>query len=224
MEKYKVNYSDLTLFKGITIDLNYLQEGLDYAQEHNIKDVFIRSEEDNIKQVVNFDFLKGRDFIETFHWIVSLSKKSDITGLYHLSKLKNLRWGVDNDFAFDLSFFPFLEGMNISYGENIKGWEAISHLKRLQISRVKTDNLMFLKDTTSLEYLRIIRGSFTSIAGIESCTNLKTLFLQTCTALTKLKPTILNLHSLEQLNLEGCRKVDVKEELKGFDIKYVSVI
>lgn len=83
---------------------------------------------------------------------------------------------------------------------------------------------MFLKDTTSLEYLRIIRGSFTSIAGIENCTGLNTLFLQTCTALTKLKPTILNFHSLKQLNLEGCRQVDVKEDLKELDIKYVSVI
>ena len=223
-KKYKVDYSEFAIFKGITIDFDYLEEGLNYAQEHNIKEVFVRSEENNVKQMVNFEFLKGRDFIETFHWIVSLSKKSDITGLYHLSRLKELRWGGARDFVFDLSFFPLLEEINIGYGAKISGWEKLSQLKRLQLQGVKTDNLSFLANTTSLEYLRVIRGTFTSIAGIENCTNLKTLFLQSCTALTKLKPTILSLQNLEQLNLEACRRVDVKEELDGLEIKYISVI
>ena len=223
MEKYKVDYSEFAHFKGITIDFDYLEEGIDYAQEHNIQDVFVRSES-NEKQVVNFDFLKGRDFIENFHWIVFLAKKSDITGLYHLTKLKKMRWGVDNEFELDLSCFPLLEDINIGYNKKIRGWETLNRLKILMLQRVKTDNLIFLSETTSLEYLRIIRGKFTSIEGIENCTNLKTLFLQSCTALTKLKPTILHLHNLEQLNLEACRKVDVKEELNGLEIKYVSII
>jgi Leucine-rich repeat (LRR) protein len=224
MKKYTVDYSEFSHFKGITIEFNYLKEGINYAQKHNIKDILVRSEENKVKQVVNFDFLKGLDFIETFHWIVSLSKKSDITGLYHLPKLKKLRWGVDNDFVLDLSCFPLLENINIQYSAKIGGWEALNQLKRVLISGVKTDNLNFLKDTTSLEYLRIIRGSFTSIAGIENLSNLKTLFLQICSSLTELKPTILNLHNLEQLNLEGCRKVDVKEQLNGVNIKRISVI
>ena len=224
MEKYKVDYSEFSDFKGITIDFDYLEEGLSYAQKHNIKEIFVRAEENNVKRVVNFDFLKRFDFIETFHWIVSLSKKSDITGLYHLSKLKILRWGGARDFVFDLSFFPLLEKLNIGYNPKLSGWDKLTKLKFLMLQGAKTDNLIFLKDTTSLEYLRIIRGSFTSIAGIENCTNLKTLFLQTCTSLTDLKPTILNLHNLEQLNLESCRKVDVKEQLKGVNVKHISII
>ena len=39
MEKYKVDYSEFSYFKGITIDFASLEEGLDYAQRHNIKDV-----------------------------------------------------------------------------------------------------------------------------------------------------------------------------------------
>jgi len=223
MEKYKVDYSEFSHFKGITIDFDYLDEGLNYAKKHNIKDVFIRSEND-VKQALSFDFLKEYDFIETFRWTVSLSKKSDITGLYYLSKLKKLGWGGARGFVFDLSFFPLLEELNIGYNPKISGWDKLTMLKFLLLNGVKTDNLNFLKDTTSLEYLRIIRGSFTSIAGIENCSNLKTLFLQTCTALTELKPTILNLHNLEQLNLEGCRKVDVKEQLKGVNVKHISII
>lgn len=223
MEKYKVDYGEFSHFKGITIDFNYLAEGLDYAQKHTIKDVFVRSEEDNVKQVVNFDFLKEYNFIETFHWIVSLSKKSDITGLYFLSKLKNLRWDVGNDFNFDLSHFSFLEKMNIGYEAKTK-WGGLHSLKRLLIGSVKTNDLAFLHNVINLEYLRIIGGSFTSIAGIENCSNLRTLFLQRCSSLTSLKPTIENLSRLEQLNLEGCRKVDVKKELEGVNIKNVSII
>lgn len=222
MEKYKVDYSEFANFKGITIDFDYLEEGLDYAQKNNIKNVFVRSEKDE-KRVVNFDFLEKRDFIQTFHWIVSLSKKSDVTGIYHLSKLKDFRWKVSNNFDFDLSFFPLLENINIGYDIKIYGWEMLHQLKRLLLSGVKTDNLTFLENTISLQYLRIIGASFTSIEGLENCVNLKTLFLQRCTALTKLKPTILHLYNLEQLNLEACRKVNI-EELKGIDIKYISVI
>lgn len=105
--KYKVDYSEFSYFKGITIDFDSLEEGLDYAQRHNIKDVLVRSEKNDIKRVVNFDFLNRRDFIQTFHWIVSLSKRSNITGLYHLSKLKDFRWGVDNNFDLDLSLFQY---------------------------------------------------------------------------------------------------------------------
>ena len=223
MEKYKVDYSEFSYFKGITIDFDSLEEGLDYAQRHNIKDVLVRSEKNDIKRVVNFDFLNGRDFIQTFHWIVSLSKRSNITGLYHLSKLKDFRWGVDNNFDLDLSLFPVLEKVNISYDAKISGWEMLHQVNWLQLSKVRTDNLSFLEKTISLQYLRIIGGSFTSIEGLEKCVNLKTLFLQRCTALTNLKPTIASLYNLERLNLEACRKVSV-EELKGIAVRYISVI
>lgn len=223
MEKYKVDYSEFSYFKGITIDFDSLEEGLDYAQRHNIKDVLVRSEKNDIKRVINFDFLNRRDFIQTFHWIVSLSKRSNITGLYHLSKLKDFRWGVDNNFDLDLSLFPVLEKVNISYDAKISGWEMLHQLNWLQLSKVRTDNLSFLEKTISLQYLRIIGGSFTSSEGLEKCVNLKTLFLQRCTALTNLKPTIANLYNLERLNLEACRKVSV-EELKGIAVRYISVI
>lgn len=224
MEKYKVDYGEFSHFKGITIDFNYLAEGLDYAKKNNIKDIFVRSEENSVKQIVNFDFLQEYNFIQTFHWVVSLSKKSDITGLYHLSKLCSLRWGEAGDFSFDLSFFPLLDNINIGYGSKIDGWDTLHHLKRLIIGSVKTNDLLFLQHVINLEYLRIIRGSFTSISGIDNFSKLKTLFLQKCTSLTKLKPTIDRLSGLEQLNLEGCKKVDIKKELEGIRIKNVSII
>jgi len=224
MEKYKVDYSETSHFKGIRILFDYLEEGLNYAQENNIKEVCVWSDGDWTKQVVDFDFLKDRTFIETFHWIVPLSKKSRVQGLYHLSNLMHLRWAVDSDFELNLSNFEKLKILNIQFSTKIGGWDDLKMLKRLQIGGVKTDNLMFLQKLTSLEYLRIIGGTFTSIVGIENCNKLKTLFLQKCTSLTNLMPTIKSLNSLEQLNLEGCRKVNTDEQLSGVSIKNISVI
>lgn len=223
MEKYKVDYSETSAFKGITISFEHLKEGLDHAEKNKIKEVCVRTDDED-KQVVDFDFLKGRDFIETFHWLVPLAKKSDITGLYYLTGLRNLRWSAAGDFSVDLSKLSSLEVLNIGYGAKIKGWEDLKSLKRLLIGGVKADNLSFLSETINLEYLRIIGGSITSITGIEKCKKLDTLFLQKCTALVELHDTLKKLSSLEQLNLEGCKKVNTEEQLAGIEIKHISVI
>lgn len=224
MEKYQVDFSENANFIGIRILFEYLEEGLDHAQENGIKEVCIWTDGDWSKVPVNFDFLKGRDFIETFHWLVPISKKSNIDGLKYLSNLKNLRWSSACDFDLDFSIFPPLEVLNIGYGAKIKGWDTLTALKRFQIGRVKTEDLSFLQHAVNLEYLRIIGGSFTTIAGIEKCEKLGTLFLQKCAALTELQPTISKLKNLEQLNLEGCKKVNVEEELANLSIKHVSII
>jgi len=223
MEKYTLDYDRYADFRGLSIDFNYLEEGLNYAEKHNIKHVLVRAENNDTRRVVNFDFLKSLDFIETFHWIVRLSKKSDITGLYHMLKLKELRWGVDYDFILDLSHFPLLQGLNIGEFAKFYGWEALKQLEWLQICSLKTDDLSFLKEVTSLEDLRIIGGAFTSITGIEKCEKLKLLTLQRCRKLTTLKPMIQNLPNLTGLTLEACRKVDTKDQLEGFPEEYVYI-
>ncbi|TXH66982.1 MAG: hypothetical protein E6Q83_19045 [Thiothrix sp.] len=223
MKKFEVDYSITSPFKGIRIWFDHLEEGLDYAQENNIKEVLVRADEDD-KKTVNFDFLKNRDFIETFHWIVSLSKKSDISGLAYLSKLKDLRWAADNHYDLDLSYFPLLRELTLGYDPNIKGWETLKSLKTLLIGSVKTEDLSFLKEVVSLEYLRIIRGSFVSIKGIENCNKLHTLFLQICRSLTDLNSTLKKLPALKQLNLEGCKKVNLDKELADLNIKNISII
>lgn len=224
MEKYQVDYSNNSNFKGIRILFEYLEEGLYYAQENNIKDVCVWTDGDWSKQIINFDFLQDRDFIETFHWLVPMSKKSNIDGLKYLRNLMNLRWGGAGDFNLDLSIFPVLEVLNIGYGVKLKGWEHLKNLKRLQIASLKTENLSLLQHALNLEYLRIIGGSFATIAGIENCKNLETLFLQKCTALEQLQPAIQSLEKLKQLNLEGCKKVNIDQQLGSVSIKNVSVI
>lgn len=225
MEKFKVDYSDSSNFKGIKILFQHLEEGLDFAYHNGIKDVAVDTNDIDSNRIVNFDFLKNKSFIETFHWLVPLSKKSDISGLYYLSKLKNFRWWTGkNIFPLDLSKLSSLNVLNIGYDKEIIGWGNLKQLDRLLISNVKTQNLSFLENNISLKYLRIIGGKFTSIDGIENCKELNTLFLQRCTSLIDLKKTLNMLPNLNQLNLERCKKVNVKEQLEGVKIKNISII
>jgi hypothetical protein len=203
MDKFEVDYSDTANFKGITILYDYLLEGLEYAETNNIKDVRIMSGLDNSKHIIDFEFLKNKQFIENFDWIPPLSKKSKIDGLYYLSELKSLRWGgYKEDFELDLSKFNKLTELSIGYGQKIHGWEKLENLNKLVIQILKTDDLLFLRENNNLEYLRIIRGTISSIKGIENCTKLKTLFLQSCNSLIDVNPIIEKLKNLEQLNFD----------------------
>jgi hypothetical protein len=223
MEKYKIDYSETSHFKGIRILFDYLEEGLDYAQQNSIKEVCVWTDGDWSKQIVIFNFLKNRDFIKTFHWIVPLVKKSDITGIYYLSKLENLRWSGAGDFNFDLSKLPQLKELNIGFGDKIENWGNLKQLHRLQIGGVKTENLEFLSGLENLEFLRIIKGTFTSIKGLENCDKLKTIFLQNCNSLVDVKETIQKTKGLENLLLERCKKVDLIG-IESLGLKNISVI
>lgn len=224
MEKFKVDYSEMAHFKGLRVLFEHLEEGLDYAQRNDIKDVCVWTDGDWSKQTISFDFLEGRGFIETFHWLVPMSRKSDVKGLKNLANLRNLRWGAAGDFDLDFVHFQQLEELNIGYGKKIKGWEHLTELKRLQIAGLKVDDLSLLRQVHNLEYLRIIGGSFGTISGIEECQKIRILFLQKCTQLNEIRPIISKLQSLQQLNLEGCKSIDTKKELFGLEIKHVSII
>lgn len=214
MEKFKVDYSETSPFKGISILFEYLEEGLEYAQQNNIVDVCVWTDGDWTKQKVDFSFLEGKEFIKTFHWLVPLSKRSNIMGVYHLSELEDLRWDV-GDFSFDLSQLSNLKELNIGYGNKITGWEKLSKLKELLIGGVKTEDLSFLQNTTSLKSLRVIRGSFTSMKGIENLENLEYIMLQSCSKLVDAQYYLESLNSLKGISIESCKMIDLDKDFKS---------
>ena len=142
MEKYVLDYSETSYFKGLRILYPYIQEGLLYAKQNNIKDICVWTQGDWTKQNVIFDFLNGKSFIETFHWLVPMSKKTDVTGIYNLFNLKELRWG---SYDLDLSYFKELERLNITYSAKILGWNSLKKVTHLTIGGVKTEDLSFFR-------------------------------------------------------------------------------
>jgi len=220
MEKYVLDYSKTSYFKGLRILYPYIQEGLLYAKQNNIKDICVWTQGDWTKQNVIFDFLNGKSFIETFHWLVPMSKKTDVTGIYNLFNLKELRWG---SYDLDLSYFKELERLNITYSAKILGWNSLKKVTHLTIGGVKTEDLSFLEDMENLEYLRIIKGTFSTIKGIERCNKLKTIFIQGCNSLLEIKDTLIKNKSIENLLLERCKNV-ILEDIESLGLKNLSVI
>ena len=198
MIKFKVDLSDTAYFNGITIDYAYIIDGLDYAKKHGIKRVLIKSEE-QIKHRFNFEIFKDYDFITTLHWIVPLSKLSEIQGLYNLKNLREFRWGPVNDIPID-------------YHSQISGWDMLSNLQYLFLTKVNTCDLSFLHKNMNLEYLRVLRGKITSINGIDNCSKLRILFLQSCNLINTLEPTIFKLN-LDRLNIEKCPNLKISNTI-----------
>lgn len=215
VEKITIDYSGYTPFKGARILYSYLEEGLECVKSKKIKDVCIWQGFESSRHTVDFSFLKDLDFIETFCWLVKLSKKSDITGLYSLSNLKDFSWAPDNDFNIDFSKLNTIESMNLKYHEGLLNLKELTNLKELYISSVKNNNLKFLPYFKNLELLRIINGKFITLEGLEHCENLKKLDLRRCFKLVYANSTLLKLKHLESVVLDS-KKHDIDiEELKS---------
>ena len=201
-------------FKGARILYSHLSEGLEYVKKHRVKEICIRKGFDDTRYLVDFDFLRELTFVETFEFIVNLSKKSDLEGLYSLSNLREFRWVVNNVFDLDFSRLATIEKINTRYYDGIK-LENLTSLKELYLNSVKTDSLEFLPAFENLELLRIIGGKFTTLAGLERCKNLKKLDLRRCFNLCCVDTILQKLNKLESVTFDSCKKIDINlEELK----------
>jgi len=224
MEKFVLDYSESSFFKGIRIPFEDLDNGIAYLIENEIKDVSFWNGMSNDRRTFDFNFLKDLSFLETFHFTIPLTKKTDILPVLNLKNIIDFRWAVDNDFSLDFSNFGELEKLNTVYNNNITGWKGLKSLKRLQLGNVNSEDLSFIKGLEELEYLRIIKGKFTSIKGVENCINLKTLFFQYCNSLETIFPYIEQLQCLIQLNLEKCKKIKEIEKVRNLNIENISII
>lgn len=184
---------------------------MEYAQKNGIKSVCVWSDGDWSKQTVDFDFLKDKQFIETFHWLVPLSKKSNIDGIYHLSNMTDFRWVVDVKFPLDFSRLSQVERLNLSDIDTTDNINQAKSLRELYLQSVKTEDCTFLSGASQLEVLRIINGYFSSLDGIDSCRKLRELSLVKCKNLYSVSEYLNKLESLENVHFEKCKNISNKE-------------
>lgn len=224
MKGYVVNLSKGANFEGIVIMYDSIEEGLAYAQANRIDKVCIKCNiNDGRKKRINFDFLRGMEFVKTFHWLVPLDKRSNIDGMRILQNVEELRWVAGSNIGLDLSTFGSLKSLNIQFSSAVTGWEHLLSLKELMLSAVDESSLCFLRGLENLEFLRLTNGRLTSIEGIDNCKNLKTLFIQNCSSLSQIKDTISNIGSLENLVIEKCKLVN-SIELAELKLKNLSIM
>lgn len=220
MEPFTVDYGQTSPFKGIRILFHNMEEGLNYAQQHKIKDICIWSCTDNTKQIVNFEFLKEFTFIETFHWLVPLSKKSDINGIYYLDKLKNFRWSSQNNSKINFSKLVSIESMNIPF-HNLINISHLKNLEKLYVNSVESENLEFLSKLNNLKLLRVINGKIISLEGLDNCKNLQELDLRRCFKLINAQSTLNKLENIKSVVLDSCKKHDIDVEKLKLKVKHV---
>lgn len=224
MKGYIVNLSKGSDFEGIVIMYDSIEEGLAYAQANRIEKVCIKCNiNDSRKKRLNFDFLRGLEFIKTFHWLVPLDKRSNLDGMSILQNVEELRWVAGSNISLDLSPFRRLKTLNIRFSSGVTGWEHLLSLRELMLSAVDGDNLCFLRNLDNLEFLRLTNGRLTSIEGIDNCKKLKTLFIQNCPSLTHIEDVISNMGNLENLLIEKCKLID-PIELMQIKLKNLSVM
>jgi hypothetical protein len=223
VEKFKVDYSNTSHFKGIRILFDYLNEGVEYVKQNKILDVCVWSDGNWEKRNADFAFLKEIPFITKFEWIVPLSKSSDISGLYYLTSLKDFRWAVDNDFEIDLSQLNTIESFNTVYSSKITNWLQLVSLRELYLQSISTDDLSFLSSLKTLEKLRVINAKIKSVQGLESCSQLKELRLVKCSKLVNIDSTLNALCNLEKLLVENCKNLIFNKDQYQSKIDYVSV-
>ncbi len=224
VEKFSIDYSSTSNFKGIRILFDYLNEGIEYVKQNQISDVCVWTNGNWEKQTTNFEFLHEIPLVSRFDWIVPLSKSSDLSGLYTLKNLKSFRWDVDNDFTIDFSRLITIESLNIGYNSKIINWNDLINLKELYLQSIKADDLSFLNKLKNLEKIRIINSGINSLAGIEANKNLKELRIVKCSKLTNIDITISRLTGLEKLSIEKCKNLEIngqeyERKIKMFSIK-----
>jgi hypothetical protein len=219
VEKFEVDSSH---FKGIRILYDYLSEGVEYAKNNNIHDICIWEGTDGNepRRKVNFDFLTEMESIKTFHCLMTLSKKSNIDGLYSLKKLKNFRWSVNNDFEIDFAKLHTIKTLNIKYSDSFYNWDKLTQLSELYLNSVKTNDLSFLSGLQNLKILRIIGGNFTSLKGLEGCKNLTNLRLVRCPKLKEID-SVIKLKKLDSLVTETCKNLSINEA--DFSIRNIGI-
>ncbi len=217
MKKFEVDYSETASFKGLRIYYNHIAEGVKYAKKNKIKDICIWNGVDDSRKKANFDFLEEIDFIETFEWLVPLTKDSDITGLKFLKNLKNLRYDFDSDLSVDFENVKSIVTLNTVYSSKSTHWNALTKLKELYIHSVDTSNLAFIGEIKKLEKLRVIKGDFLSIEGIENCTFLYQVTFVKCKKIGDITKVLSQMKSLKHLALEKCP--NAKVDLSKINIK-----
>lgn len=132
------------------------------------------------KVVIDFNILNNKENI------LSLCLSTDnvtyvIDGLLSLKNLKILSLYSGSKLKLDYTKFDNLDQLLIDYDNKNKSWLDCSRLRQLQVVNLGSNkNLELFHNLKSLMMLEIVKGRFTSFAGLEKLPNLIALSLTGC--------------------------------------------
>ncbi len=208
----------------LEIDPNHLREGLEFASKNKHYAIRIRnlvsrnSVLTNMSDFENFQAIQNLIIDDD----INISKEIDLSPLYSLKSLK--KFGFENkNINPDFSKLTQLETLYFKYHKGIKDLSPLKNLKDLLIFSLNMPNCEILSELLSLEKLRLVRGTFTSLQGIKNLKNIKNLDIAYNSKLSNAK-ALMSLSSLEYLEIEKCKNLTDFSFLKGNPyIKYLSM-
>ncbi len=209
----KRGFRDVNDIDKLRVNIDIVLSWKDYIsflKKNNLKGLILYSSSDT-KRTIDFSFLNEMSFLEHFECLVSLTRKSDINGLYSLSSLKSLRWIVDNKFELDFSKLTGLDVLITSDYGGMKNWNSLMYLKKFHISRLKKDDCTFLLGLNKLIELKLTRANIISIKGLEYCNRLERLELQYCNKISELISVLENCPSIRSVSLIKCKNIKMDE-------------
>lgn len=214
MNSFKIinGFRDFYDIDRLKIDIDIILSNdsyITFLKDNNLKGLTVVSSDK--KYIIDFSFLENISFLEYFELLVPLSKKSDISGLYVLSKLKYLRWIVENSFDLDFSMLTSLLVLNTSDYGNMRNWNSLTNLKILHISKLKKDNCTFISNLKELTDLKLIRANIISIERLENCDKLEHIELEYCSKISELTSVLEKCPSIRWVSLVKCKNIKTDE-------------
>ncbi len=212
MKAYQYNHR----IDFLEVDPNHLYEGIKFARENKYYAIRIRGLVSN-KGFILSSLNELDDFKNIEKLIIGddfdIIKKIDLAPLYNLVKLKRLSFKSKN-ITPDFSKLAQLETLYFKYHKGIKDLSPLKNLKDLLIFSLNMPDCKILSDLSSLEMLRLTRGTFTSLNGIENLKDIKRFDIAYSSKLHDAK-ALMSLSGLKRLHIEKCKSLTDFSFLKG---------
>lgn len=191
----------------IYVESDRLSECLDYYKRNKFEGIAISRHHGYKSDDINF--LKECPKTTAVYLQTEIS---DISGLYNLKKL---RWLLIAELpgTIDLSRFPDLDCLRITWGSNLINLDSCSKLRCLSLGKYnsKSKNLHELPPLENIEELTLTQSTITSLAGIENFPNIKRLELNYLPQLGDISQLAFVAKSLKYLEFDHCKKINYKD-------------
>lgn len=209
----KFKYNEITDY--LLIDPEFISDGVEYANKNKFESIKISPLNayeiygfNSGKQLYSFKLdlssLKNASSIKRLGMSDHIGVNSEgILRLYTLKDLNSLSFEHPS-IKLDFSKLLQLETLYFKYNKGVTNLGALKNLKDLLIFSLNVPSCDILSELSNLEILRLTRGNFTTLQGIENLKKVKRFDVAYNSKLTDAKSLSL-LSSLEKLHIEKCK-------------------
>jgi len=202
--------------RRLWISPSQFDEGMVFAKENKIKNFFIYSGNDDVKQPMDLDLSWLTEFPETFYLEIMLtpSKNSNIDALY---KMRNLQYLVYFGYAAKPLNHHHLQSLKSLYTRydvsQLDGESAFMHLKNLERLKLwhikKQPDCKFLGELASVTQLELTWSkSIECLDGVEQLSELKSISTNRCAMLKDIS-ALLKCEKLKGAWIESSKQLNL---------------